>query len=51
MLAKYNNFAGWTAAVLLALNLVLSIAYLIQKDYRRAAYFFFSFCIMLTVAV
>ena len=39
------------AAATLAFNLVLAGAYLIQKDYRKAAYFFFAFCITTTVVL
>lgn len=31
--------------------LALSVAYLIQKDYRRSLYFFFAFCITATVTL
>jgi len=48
-LAKYNNPAGYIAAVNLLFCLALSAAYLAQKDYRRALYFFFAFCITVTV--
>lgn len=49
--AKYSNVAGYIAAVNLAFCLSLSIAYLVQKDYRRALYFFFAFCITATVVL
>lgn len=48
-LAKYNNTAGYIAAINLAFCLSLSVAYLVQKDYRRALYFFFAACITTTV--
>lgn len=47
--AKYNNAAGYIAAANLAFCLGLSVSYLVQKDYRRAAYFFFAFCITVTI--
>lgn len=49
-LQKYNNPAGWIAVINLAFCLALSVAYLCQKDYRRALYFFFAFCITATIA-
>ena len=48
-LARHNNAAGYIAAVNLAFCLSLSVAYLVQKDYRRALYFFFAFCITATI--
>lgn len=49
--AKYNNAAGYIAFANLAFCLGLSVAYLVQKDYRRAAYFFFAFCITATIVL
>lgn len=48
---KYNNPAGYIAFANLAFALALSVAYLIQKDYRRSAYFFFAFCITATIVL
>lgn len=50
-LAKYNNPVGYINAALLLLNLGASVGYLVQGDYRRSAYFFFSFCIIATVVL
>lgn len=50
-LSKYNNVAGYIAAANLAFCFSLSVAYLLQKDYRRALYFFFAFCITATVVL
>jgi uncharacterized membrane protein len=50
-LSKYNNVAGYIAFANLAFSLVLAIAYLFQKDYRRALYFFFAFCITATIVL
>jgi hypothetical protein len=50
-LAKYNNPAGYIAAVNLLFCLSLSIAYFLQRDYRQAAYFFFAFCITMTIVL
>jgi len=46
---KYNNPAGYIALANLLFSLGLTVAYLLQKDYRRAAYFFFAFCITATI--
>ena len=51
VLHKYNNPAGYIAFANLVFVLALSVAYLTQKDYRRAAYFFFAFCITATVVL
>lgn len=48
-LASRNNVAGWIGLANLGFCLSLSSAYLAQKDYRRAAYFFFAFCITATI--
>lgn len=48
---KYNNPAGYIAVANLLFCLTLSVSYLAQKDYRRAAYFFFAFCITTTVVL
>jgi len=48
---KYNNPAGYIAIANLTFCLALSFAYACQKDYRRAAYFFFAFCITATVCL
>lgn len=48
---KYNNPAGYIALVNLLFALSLSVAYLLQKDYRRALYFFFAFCITATIVL
>jgi hypothetical protein len=50
-MSKYNNPAGYIGFALMAFNLVLAAAYLIQKDYRRSAYFFFATCITATVVL
>ena len=50
-LAKYNNPAGYIAFANLAFCVSLSVAYFLQKDYRRAAYFFFAACITATVVL
>ena len=50
-LTKYNNTAGYIATANLVFCLSLSIAYLAQKDYRRALYFFFAFCITATIVL
>lgn len=49
ILAKYNNPQGWITGINLLFCLALSAAYLFQRDYRRALYFFFAFCITVTV--
>jgi hypothetical protein len=48
---RYNNPAGWIGLTNLAFSLALSLAYFYQKDYRRAAYFFFAFAITATVVL
>jgi hypothetical protein len=50
-LAKYNNAAGYIAGANIAFCVALSLAYLVQRDYRRAAYFFFAACITTTVVL
>ena len=51
LIRKYNNPAGWIAVANLSFCLALSAAYFIQKDYRRSSYFFFAFCITVTVTL
>ena len=51
MVSKYNNPASYIGFANLAFCVALSLAYLAQKDYRRAAYFFFAFCITATVVL
>lgn len=48
---QYNNFSGYVSIASLVFNLVLAAGYAAQKDYRRALYFFFAFCITATVVV
>lgn len=50
-LAKYNNPAGYIAIANLLFSLGLSVAYFLQRDYRRAGYFFFAFCITATIVL
>lgn len=50
-LQQYNNWAGYIAVTSLLFNLALGASYVVQKDYRRALYFFFAFCITLQVVV
>jgi hypothetical protein len=46
---KYNNPAGYLAAVNLLLCFAQAVAYAFQRDWRRASYYFFAFCITVTV--
>jgi len=48
---KYNNPAGYIGIGMIVQNFALAIAYVFQKDYRRAAYFFFAACITVTVVL
>jgi hypothetical protein len=50
-LAKYNNAAGYILLASVLFSLSLSVAYLAQKDYRRAIYFFLGVLITLSVAL
>lgn len=43
---NYGTVGGWAGAVL---ALATSVGYLFHKDYRQALYFFFAFCITLTI--
>jgi hypothetical protein len=43
------NLGAMAAWAGVALNLASAIGYLIVRDYRRALYFFFAFCITATV--
>jgi hypothetical protein len=48
---KYYNPASIIGLVSILFNLVLSVAYFVQQDFRRAAYFFFAACITSTVVL
>lgn len=48
---KYSNPASIIGISLIAFNLVLSVAYLLQGDYRRALYFLFAAGITSTVVL
>ena len=48
-LAQYHNWVGYLALANLLFCLSQSVAYFLQKDYRRSLYFFFAFCITATV--
>lgn len=50
-LQQYNDWAGYIAVASLLFNLALAASYAVQKDYRRALYFFFAFCITATIVV
>lgn len=49
--SKYNNPASIIGFALILFNFGLSAAYFLQKDFRRAAYFFFAACITVTVVL
>ncbi len=49
--SKYNNPASIIGLSLIGFNFVLSVAYLLQKDYRRAFYFLFAAGITATVVL
>ena len=39
---NWGTFFGWAGAIL---ALTTSVGYLFHRDYRKALYFFFAFCI------
>jgi len=50
-LQKYHNPASIIGLSLIVFNLVLTGAYLVQKDFRRALYFLFAAVITSTVVL
>jgi len=48
---RYNNPASIIGLVNILFCLALSIAYFVQKDFRRATYFFFAGCITATIVL
>ena len=44
---NWGTYISWAGALL---SLGASIGYLFARDYRRAAYFFFGFCITAVIA-
>lgn len=48
---KYNNPASIIGITSIAFNLVLAVAYFLQRDLRRALYFLFAACITSTVVL
>lgn len=43
---NWGQLAGWAGC---GLSLLTAVGYALGKDWRRALYFFFAFCISLTV--
>jgi hypothetical protein len=50
-ISKYMSSASLIGLALIFFNVVLSIAYLLQKDYRRSLYFLFAAAITCTVVL